>query len=131
MHTINRAETRPISIAASPQAVQAYLADARNLPAWAPGFAPRIRPDGAASWVVTAEDREFNIDVLAESRSGAVDVVSASDHSRGLFTRVLPNAGGSELLFTLLFAPDAPEPAIQAQLVTLDSELAAVRDACQ
>jgi len=85
----------------------------------------------ALNWVVTADDREFTIDVLAESRSGAVDVVSASDDSRGLFTRVLPNASGSELLFTLLFAPDTPERAIQAQLTTLDSELAAVRDARQ
>jgi hypothetical protein len=128
MHTINHAKTRSITIDAPPPAVHAYLADARNLPAWAPGFAPRIRPDGA-SWRVTADDREFNIVVLAEPSSKSVDVVSASDHSRGLFARVLPNAGGSELLFTLLFPPDTPERAIEAQLITLDSELAAVRDA--
>jgi Polyketide cyclase / dehydrase and lipid transport len=128
VHTINRAETRSIAIAAPPRAVHSYLADARNLPTWAPGFAPRIRPDGG-SWRVTAGDREFNIVVLAEPSSRSVDVVSASDHSRGLFARVLPNAGGSELVFTLLFPPETPERAIEAQLTTLDSELTAVRDA--
>ncbi len=49
--------------------------------------------------------------------------------ARGLFARVLPNAGGSELVFTLMFSPDTPEGAISAQLTTLDSELSAVRDA--
>jgi hypothetical protein len=130
MRTINRAETRSIGIASPPAVVHAYLADARNLPAWAPTFAPRIRRDGG-NWAVTAEDREFTIDVLAEPTSRSVDIVSARDHSRGLFTRVLPNAEGSELVFTLLFPPDTPKQAIAAQLLTLDSELAAVREACE
>jgi hypothetical protein len=130
MRTIKRAETRSISIDSPPAAVHNYLADARNLPAWAAAFAPRIRRDGDR-WIVTAEDREFTIDVLAEPTSKSVDIVSASDHNQGLFTRVLPNAEGSELVFTLLFPADTPESAINAQLLTLDSELAAVRDACQ
>jgi hypothetical protein len=130
MRTFKRAEVPSIAIASPPAVVHSYLADARNLPAWAPTFAPRIHRDGD-SWIVTAEDREFSIDVLAEPRSKAVDIVSASDHNQGLFTRVLPNAEGSELVFTLLFPADTPEPAINAQLLTLDSELAAVRDACQ
>ncbi len=130
MHTVNRAVTCSITIAAPPPAVHAYLADPRNLPAWAPGFAPRIRPAGESS-VVTTDDREFNIVVLAEPNSRSVDVVSAGNHSRGLFTRVLPNADGTELLFTLLLPPNTAERAIEAQLTTLSSELAAVRDACQ
>ena len=130
MRTIFRAETRSIAIASPPAGVHDYLADARNLTAWAPAFAPQIRREGG-SWVVTAADREFNIDLLSEPASKTVDIVSANDHSRGLFTRVLPNANGSELLFTLLFPSDTPEQAVNAQLLTLDSELVAVRDACQ
>jgi hypothetical protein len=78
---------------------------------------------------VSAADREFNIDLLIEPASKTVAIVSAN--RRGLFTRVLPNADGSELLFTLLFPSDTPEQAINAQLLTLDSEPAAIRDACQ
>jgi hypothetical protein len=130
MRTIKRAETRSIAIASPPAVVHAYLADADNMPAWAPTFAPRIHPDGD-SWIVTSEAGELRIDVLAEPTSKVVDIVSASDHSQGLFTRVLPNAEGSELVFMMLFPADTPEPAINAQLLTLDSELAAIRDACQ
>ena len=130
MLTIKRAETRSISIDSPPAAVHSYLADARNLPAWAPAFASSVRRDGD-SWTVTAEDREFTIDVITEPTSRSVDIVSAGDHNQGLFTRVLPNVKGSELVFTLLFPADTPELAINAQLLTLDSELAAVRDACQ
>ena len=81
-----------MGVAASPADVHAYLSDAGNLPAWAPGFAPRISPSGS-SWLVTRDDGEFTIDVVAEPRSRAVDFVSASDHARGLFARVLPNGG--------------------------------------
>ena len=130
MRTINRAGIRSLGIAASPADVHTYLSDASNLPAWAPGFAPRISPSGA-SWLVTRDDAEFTIDVVAEPRSGSVDFVAADDHARGLFARVLPNGDGSEVVFTLLFAPDAPEDAVATQLLTLERELAAVRDACE
>ena len=50
---------------------------------------------------------------------------------RGLFSRVIPSGDGGQLLLTLLFAPDAPEEAVAAQIVTLDSEPAAVRAACE
>ena len=130
MRTIKRAETRSIAIASAPSAVHGYLADARNVPAWAPAFASRIRRDGA-NWVVTAEGREFSVVVLTEPTAKSVDIVSSSDHGQGLFARVLPNGEGSELLFTLLFPPETPQQAIDAQLLTLESELSAVRDACE
>lgn len=117
-------------MAAGPEAVHAYLSDAGNLPAWAPGFAPRVRPAGA-SWLVTRDDVEFKIDVLSHAGAGTVDFVGAGDHARGLFARVLPNAAGSEVVFTIMFAPDTPEEAVIAQMLTLERELAAVRDACE
>jgi hypothetical protein len=80
---------------------------------------------------VSRGDAEFTIDVVAEPRSGSVDFVAADDHARGLFARVLPNGDGSEVIFTLLFAPDASEDAVATQLLTLERELAAVRDACE
>jgi hypothetical protein len=130
MHTIKRAETRSVSIAAPPHAVHSYLADGANLPAWAPGFAPAVRADGT-SWIVAAAAGEFRVDVIAESGPRTVDVVSADDHARGLFARVLPSGDGSELLFSLLFAPDTPERDVEAQMVTLEAELDAVRGACE
>ncbi len=129
MRTINRAEHRSLGIAATPAQVLAYLADAENLPGWAPDFAERVSPSGS-SWLVVRDDAEFAIDVLVGAGAGTVDFVAAEDHARGLFARVLPNGVGSEVVFTLMFAPDVPEGAVTAQMLTLERELAAVRDAC-
>jgi hypothetical protein len=130
MRTINRTEHRSLGVAAAPLDVHAYLAEASNLPAWAPGFASSVSRSGA-SWLVSRDGAEFTIDVLVEPRSGTVDIVAANDHARGLFARVLPNGDGSEVVFTLMFAPDTPEGAVTAQMLTLETELAAVRDACE
>ncbi len=127
---MNLAETRSVSIAAPPAAVHGYLADAQNLPEWAPSFATAVRPRGG-HWVVTQGDVEIDVAILADRDRGTVDIVSAADHARGAFLRVLPNGLGSELLFTLLFAHHTPEHQIDAQMVTVDNELAAVRHACQ
>jgi hypothetical protein len=127
---MNLAETRSVSIATTPAAVHGYLADARNLPEWAPSFAAAVRPCGG-DWVVTQGDAEIDVTILADRDRGTVDIVAAADHARGVFLRVLPNGQGSELLFTLLLAPDTPEHQIDAQMATVDNELAAVRHACQ
>jgi uncharacterized protein YndB with AHSA1/START domain len=124
------AETRSISIAATPAAVHAYLADAQNLPEWAPSFAAAVRPRGE-DWVVIVGDAEIDVAILADRDRGTVDIVSAADHAQGAFLRVLPNRQGSELLFTLLFAHDTPEQEIDAHMATVENELAAVRHACQ
>lgn len=130
MRTIDRAEHRSQGIAAAPSAVHAYLAEPSNLPTWAPAFASSVSPSGT-SWVVSRADAEFAIDVLADHRCGTVDFVAAGDHARGLFARVLPSGSGSEVVFTLMFAPDTPQDAVTAQTLTLERELDAVRDACE
>lgn len=127
---LKRVETRSLGIGATPAAVHAYLSDGSHLPEWAPGFAPRIQPSGE-SWVVGRGDVRFTLGVLAEARAGTVDFLAASDHARGLYARVLPNGDGSELLFAIMFAPDTPEEDVAAQMITLETELAAVRDACE
>jgi hypothetical protein len=128
--SLKRAELRSLGIAAAPAAVHAYLADGAHLPEWAPGFAPRVRPSGAG-WMVTRGEEEFELQVLAQPRAGTVDFVASRDHARGLFARVLPNGEGSELVFAIMFAPDTPEDVVAAQMLTLETELAAVRDACE
>jgi hypothetical protein len=121
---------RSLGIAAAPAVVHAYLSDGNNLPDWAPGFAPRIR-ESDGSWRISRDGVEFTIDLVAEPRSRTVDFLAAGGHARGLYARVLPNGDGSELLFTIMFTPDTPEDVIAAQMVTLEMELGAVRDACE
>ena len=120
------AETRSISIAASPSAVFSFLADARNLPRWAPGFAGAVRPDGDR-WVVTSGGTELAIVVRADAERGTVDLLAGPAFDRGAWSRVLPNGSGSEYVFTLFFPDGTPAEAIENQMRVVEEELQTVR----
>jgi uncharacterized protein YndB with AHSA1/START domain len=132
MHTNapDRAETRSISIAAPPETVLALVADARRLPDWAPAFARAVRPEGD-EWIIDTGDGQARIIVRVSPEHGTVDLLRANDPARGAFTRVVPNHGGSEFLFTLLFPDGTAEDAIGRQMATVEAELQAVRDLCE
>jgi len=68
MHTdsTDRTETRSTAIAASPEAVHAYVADAGNLPEWAPAFADAVRPAGDGTWMVSSGGAEFAVALLGQ-----------------------------------------------------------------
>jgi hypothetical protein len=127
---MNRSETRSISIDAAPEAVLDVVGDARTLPSWAPGFARAIEADGA-HWRIDTGAGEARIDVRVAREHGTVDIVSADDPRRGAFTRVVPNAAGSEFLFTLFFPETVAEDGVAAQMAVVDAELRAVRDLCE
>jgi hypothetical protein len=129
MHTITttRAETRTISIPAPPAAVFALVADGARLPDWAPAFASAAEHDGGDRWLIGTGDARFPIRLRADAEHGTVDLLSPADPTVGAFLRVLPNGGGSELLFTLFFADDADPAAVEAQMATVAEELATLR----
>jgi uncharacterized protein YndB with AHSA1/START domain len=122
----NRSETRQISIDAPPGAVLDLVGDARTLPRWAPDFATSVRPDGE-HWVI---NDQAAIDVVVDRTRGTVDIVSVEDPRRGAFTRVVPNASGSEYLFTLFFPDGTPEDAVTRQMATVERELRTIRGLC-
>ncbi|MFC0629236.1 SRPBCC family protein [Kribbella deserti] len=132
MHTnpLSRAVTRSISIQAAPEAVFGFVADPNTLPLWAPGAAKSVRPDGD-QWVLHSGEGETRVIVRASEELGTVDLLMAEDPSRGVFTRVLPNGGGSEYQFTLFFPDGTPEDAVATQVAVIDDELEAVRDHCE
>ena len=127
MHTINRAETRTISIAAPPAAVLAVVADGARLPEWAPAFATAAEHDHDDRWLIGEGDGRFAIRIRADHESGTVDLLSPADPATGAFMRVVPNRAGSELLFTLFFPDTAEAAAVDAQMATVTTELATVR----
>jgi hypothetical protein len=125
-NTVGRTETRSIAIAAPPEAVLAVVGDARRLPDWAPAFATAVEPDGD-HWLIGSGDARFPIAVNVSAEHGTVDLVSTTDPTRGAFTRVVHNQGGSEYLFTLSFPVDTDPEAIRAQMETVETELETVR----
>lgn len=132
MHMIplRRAETRTITIAAAPAAVLDLVADPSNLPRWAPNFARSVRPEGN-DWLVDSSAGEARISVRVSREHGTVDLVAAADPGRGAFSRVVPNGGGSEYLFTLVFADGTEETAVARQMAVVEEELRTVRALCE
>jgi hypothetical protein len=129
LQTLHRCETRTVSIDAAPEVVLDLVADPRNLPVWAPRFARSVRRgERDGRWLIDNGQREFPIEIRIAREQGTVDLLDAADPRRGAFTRVVPNAHGSEYLFTLLFADGTPPVAIDEQMRTVEAELATVRE---
>jgi hypothetical protein len=127
---LKHAYSRSISIAAAPADVLDFLADPHNLPRWAPAFARSVSERDGQLMVDTGQG-ELPISVSVSRERGTVDVLSAAEPRVGAFSRVLPNGDGSEYLFTLFFAPDADDSAVEAQMAVVDQELQAVRALCE
>lgn len=125
-----RAETRTISIAAAPSVVYAFLADPHNLPRWAPDFASAVRPSGT-DWLVDQGAAEVAITVRVSPEHGTVDLLAADNHSRGAFSRVVPNGAGSEYLFTLFFPTDVDAASVEKQMTVVEEELRTIRALCE
>jgi hypothetical protein len=123
-----RAETRTISVAASPAKVVGYLADPRHIPDWAPGFATAVDHDHDDIWRVETGAGPQRVAVRVAAEHGVVDVVSADAPNLGLFTRVVPNLTGAELIFSLFFPAGTEPQAVDAQMAVVDQELRAVRE---
>jgi uncharacterized protein YndB with AHSA1/START domain len=125
-----RSETRSIAIEAPPQQVYRFIADATNIPRWAPAFATAISPRGE-HWVASTPGGDAEVVVISHQDAGTVDIVSADDQTRGAFARVIPNGPLSEVLFTLFFEPETPEEAIVAQMSVVEDELTSIRQLVQ
>jgi hypothetical protein len=120
-----RCETRSIAIDAPPRRVHRFIADAANIPRWAPAFATAVRPR-SDHWIATTPRGDAEIVVASNPEAGTVDILSAGDVTRGAFMRVIPNGPVSEVLFTLLFEAGTPEEAVAAQMIVVEEELATV-----
>jgi uncharacterized protein YndB with AHSA1/START domain len=127
--SIQRSETRTVSIAAPPRAVLDVVGDPRRFPDWAPAFARSVRPEGD-DWLVNSGAGERRIRVVVAPDQGTVDLLDAGRPTRGAFLRVLPNGEGSELVFTLFFPDGTAEQAVIQQMAVVEDELRAVRSLC-
>src|SRR3954469_16896630 len=126
----NPSVTRSVSIAAPPETVLGFLADARMLPRWAPNFATAVRPEGD-HWRVDNGETEFAIELRVSRDAGTIDILRPGERRRGFFMRVIANGEGSECVFTQVFPAGTPEDAVVRQLQIVESELESVRESVQ
>lgn len=123
-----RADTKTVTIQAPRDEVVAFLADARNLPRWAVGFAKAVRADGDR-WVVTTGGGEVGLRIVCEPRLGVVDfLISPAPGVEGVAaSRVIPAGDTVEVTFTQFQAPGMPDDAFAASVRAVEHELTVLR----
>ena len=123
-----QADTRTISIDAEPTKVVRLLADPKNLPRWAVGFAKSIRQE-ADRWYVMTNNGEVGIRVVADEESGMVDFfISPAPNVEALAaSRVIPRGRGSEYVFTQFQAPGMPDDVFKMNVKAIEHELTVLK----
>jgi hypothetical protein len=127
----DRTRTGGIEIAAEPAAVARFLADARNLPRWAPGFADEVEGSPESGWQITKEGRRFAIRVAVNEECGTVDYIReiAPGREGGACLRAIARIGGGSVLVMTLPVLPGIDPADTAEILRI--ELETVRDLLQ
>ena len=98
--------TLSVSINASPERVYAFIADPRHLPEWATTFCRSIRRS-KHGWVIETPQGPMGIRIAGKNSLGVLDHAVTPAHGPAVYVpmRVVPNARGSEALFTLFRSP--------------------------
>ena len=123
-----RTDTKTISIDAEPAKVVRLLADPRNLPRWAVGFAKSVRQE-ADRWYVMTNSGEVGIRIAADEESGTVDFfVSPAPNVEALAaSRVIPRGKASEYVFTQFQAPGMPDDIFKMSVKAVEHELTVLK----
>jgi uncharacterized protein YndB with AHSA1/START domain len=127
-----RSATRTITIAASVERVFAYLADATNLPHWAPSFTSGVRAEGE-DWIAIQGDAELGLRIAADSTAHTVDLHVTAPNGRRvvIYMRVLPNESGAEFVFTLFHSNSRTDEQIADGNAEVEAELGRVKEFCE
>jgi hypothetical protein len=123
-----RADTRAISIDAERGKIVHFLADPRNLPRWAVGFARSVREDGGG-WTVQTGTGEMGIRIDADEATGVVDFVMKPAPGVEIVapSRVVARGAGSEYIFTQFQAPGMTDELFSKSVKALEHELTVLK----
>ncbi|HVH31691.1 MAG TPA: SRPBCC family protein [bacterium] len=123
-----RSNTEHVTIDVDHRHLFAFLADPDNLPKWAVGFCRAIRREGER-WLVQTPQGEVAIRFVTHPSMGIIDfyISPAPGTEVAAFSRVLPNGGGSEYIFTQFQIPGMPDDVFGRQVRALKEELVVLR----
>jgi hypothetical protein len=122
----NQTITRAAECDVEPGRIYEVLAQAENLPKWAPVFADSVERIDGTHFNLTKAGNTFKIEMLLEPSAHTVDYIREMGGGvrGGAFIRVIPRPlGGSTVVMTVPMGPGAKE-AVQGK--ELEQELAAL-----
>lgn len=121
---LHNTRTVSVSIACPPGRVYRFVSNPQNLPAWAPAFFSSVRKQDDR-WLAETTLGEIAICFAAANTLGVLDhVVTLPDGTEvNNPMRVIANAGGSEVLFTLVQQPNQTDTQFAADAATVQHDL--------
>lgn len=123
-----RADTKTISIDASPKKIVRFLANPANLPRWAVGFAKSVH-EKSGRWSVNTGVGEIGVRIATDELGGTVDfwMSPAPGVEYLAASRVVPRGNGSEYIFTQFQSPGMPDDVFSKQVRALEQELTVLK----
>lgn len=122
MHTLTVTSAAEADL--EPSKLYSILAEASNIPKWAPAFADAIERINDTHYRVTKNGDAFNLEVSLHQSAGAVDYIREMPGGKrgGAYIRVTPRPlGGSTVTMTAPIGPNTTESEVAN---TLKQELA-------
>jgi hypothetical protein len=118
-----------VSIDRPPVEVYELAADPRNLPRWAQGLAGTIVRGDGATWIATSPMGKVTIAFAERNAFGVLDhdvtlPTGATVHNP---MRVVPNASGSEVTFTLFQRPGVTDTEFERDIDAVTRDLQALK----
>jgi len=120
----NQTVTRAAESELEPGAIYAVLAEAGNLPKWAPVFADAVERVDETHLRVAKGGDAFNVELLLNRAAGTVDYIREMSNNRrgGAYIRVTPRPlGGSAVTMTVPLGPNTSDAEVGR---TVEQELA-------
>ena len=132
------ARTVSVSIDRPRDVVYKFVADAFNMPRWAPGFCQTIAPvpGDAGRWrITTPDDGIAHARFVAANEHGIVDhwvnvVVEGAEPTGEIYVplRVVENGAGSEVLLTVFRQPTMSDTRWTDDVAAVEADLARLKE---
>jgi hypothetical protein len=112
----------------SPEDVYRFTCDPRNLTAWASGLAGSVEKVGD-EWVASSAIGRVRVRFAEQNALGVLDhdVTLETGQSVHNPMRVMPHAGGSEVVFVLFRRPGVTDAELEADAATVSRDLQALK----
>lgn len=120
------------SIDRPPSVVMAIARDPLSLPEWAAGLAEGIRREGDA-WIASSPMGDVRVEFRTDLERGILDhdVTLPDGTVVANAMRVLPNAGGSEVVFTIFQRDGMTDDEFEADAAAVAEDLRSLRALCE
>ncbi len=121
---VRRSRTVSVPIECPPRAVYEFVVKPENLPLWATAFCRSVRQSGD-EWIVETPDGAMTIEFVRTNDLGVLDHYVSPAPGVQVFNpmRVVPNADGSEVIFTLFQPPEVSDERFAGDAALVERDL--------